>query len=98
MRETHAAAFCLCVAVAALATAASAQTGQIQMPDPTPPSPAPYAPQCTDFKLNPDGSWSPLHSVTVGDGTISQKAAFLPGSKIGDVDLAALLNQQCTKP
>jgi hypothetical protein len=83
--------------LAIFATAASAQSGQIQMPNPTPPSPSPYSPQCSEFKLNPDGSWSPLHAVTVGDVTISPKAAFLPGSKIGDVDLAALLNQQCLK-
>jgi hypothetical protein len=82
---------------AAIATGALAQNSQLQMPQPIPPSPAPYSPKCSDFRLNPDGSWSPVHSVTVGDVTISQKAAFLPGSKIGDVDLATLLNTQCVK-
>jgi hypothetical protein len=85
----------LCFSIAIFATAASAQNAQLRMPDPAPPSPAPYAPQCSDFRLNPDGSWSPLHAVTVGDVTISQKAAFLPGSKIGGVDLATLLDTQC---
>ena len=80
-----------------LANAASAQNAPLRMPDPAPPSPAPYAPRCSDFKLNPNGSWSPLHPVTVGDVTISQKAAFLPGAKIGDVDLATLLNAQCLR-
>jgi hypothetical protein len=88
--------FYLSLAIIA-ASGALAQSNGVQMPQPTPPSPAPYAPNCTDFKLNPDGSWSPLHSVTVGDVTISQKAAFLPGSKIGDVDLATLLNEQCIR-
>jgi hypothetical protein len=80
-----------------IANVALAQTNTVQMPQPTPPSPSAYAPQCSDFKLNPDGSWSPLRAITVGDVTISQKAAFLPGSKIGDVDLATLLNEQCVR-
>jgi hypothetical protein len=88
--------FSLCLAVI-VASGALAQNSTVQMPQPTPPSPAAYSPQCADFKLNPDGSWSPLHAVTVGDVTISQKAAFLPGSKIGDVDLATLLNEQCVR-
>jgi hypothetical protein len=74
---------------------ASAQNTQVQMPQPGPPSPAPVTPACNDFRHNPDGSWSPLHAVTVGDVTLSPKAAFLPGSQEGGVDLAALLNQQC---
>lgn len=85
----------LTFAFAISATTSFAQDTPVQMPEPAPPSPTPDPPHCSDFKLNPDGTWIPRHPVTIGDVTISQKAAFQAGSVIGGVDLGTLLNQQC---
>jgi hypothetical protein len=52
---------------------------------------------CGDFRRNPDGSWAPLHPVTIGDVTISPGSAFQPGGKVAGVDLASYLNAKCTQ-
>ena len=52
---------------------------------------------CGDFRRNPDGSWSPLHAVGIGDVTISPGAAFQPGGKISGVDIATYLNAKCAR-
>src|SRR5665213_3099985 len=63
------------------------------------PAPAPTAtPQpltCADFRHNPDGSWSPLHPVTIGGVTMGTGTSFNPGVQMGGVDLAASLNAHC---
>lgn len=77
------------------AVPAFAQDKPLELGQPTPPSPAAAPPNCADFRHNPDGSWSPVHPVTVGDVTISRKGNFAPGTVVGGVDIAAQLNQQC---
>jgi hypothetical protein len=52
---------------------------------------------CGDFRRNPDGSWSPLHGVTIGDVTISPGSAFQPGGKVAGVDIATYLNAKCVR-
>lgn len=74
---------------------AAAQDKPVQLPEPAPPSPSPVPPHCSDFRLNADGTWSPVRRITVGDVTVSQEKIFAPGSRIGGVDLATVLNRQC---
>ena len=81
--------------VAVAVVPASAQDKPVKLPQTAPPSPTPVPPHCSDFRLNPDGTWSPVRRVTVGDVTLSDKAAFVPGTVVGGVDLARLLDQQC---
>lgn len=51
---------------------------------------------CADFQHNPDGSWSPLHPVTINGVTMGGPGVkFTVGVAFGGVDLAAALNKQC---
>ena len=50
---------------------------------------------CSDFKHNPDGSWSPLHPVQVGEDKMVPGASFREGVAMSGVDVGALLNQEC---
>jgi hypothetical protein len=50
---------------------------------------------CSDFKHNPDGSWSALHPVQVGADKMPPGVAFREGVAISGVDVGALLNQEC---
>src|SRR5579871_4415503 len=81
---------------------ATAQTGQLPLT-----SAAGYPPQqvvpspfrCANFTRNSDGSWSPLHPVTIRTG--NTKATLEPGTNLttgatyGGVDVAAELNRRC---
>lgn len=51
---------------------------------------------CADFQRNADGSWSPLHPVTINGVTMGGPGVqFREGVSFGGVDLAAALNKQC---
>lgn len=50
---------------------------------------------CADFQHNSDGSWSPVHPVTINGVTMGPGVAFREGVSFGGVDLAAALNKQC---
>ena len=50
---------------------------------------------CSDFKKNPDGSWSPVRPVTLNGVTMGPGVSFNPGVSFGGVDLASILNKQC---
>jgi hypothetical protein len=51
---------------------------------------------CSDFKHNADGSWSPLHALTVRGATMNLGASFNTDAYFNDVDLPGLLNKECT--
>ena len=59
----------------------------------TAPPPPPLT--CADFQHNADGSWTPLHAVTIGGVTMGPGVAFREGVSFGGLDLAAALNKQC---
>jgi hypothetical protein len=61
------------------------------------PSPTVAQPQltCADFRHNPNGSWTPLHPVTLGGVSMGAGVAFSEGVQFGGIDLAAALNKQC---
>lgn len=54
---------------------------------------------CDAFQHNPDGSWSPLHRVTItgpnGQVTMGPGVAFRPGVAFMGIDMATVLNRQC---
>jgi hypothetical protein len=50
---------------------------------------------CSDFKRNPNGSWSPLVGITLNGVTMGPGVSFTPGVSFGGVDLASILNQKC---
>jgi hypothetical protein len=50
---------------------------------------------CGEFKLNQDGSWSPLHPMQIGAAAIGPKTSLREGTYIADYDLAAMLNKVC---
>jgi hypothetical protein len=52
--------------------------------------------RCSDFVRNSNGSWSPVRPVTINGVTMGPGVAFAPGVAFGGVDLAAVLNQQCS--
>ena len=70
---------------------ASAQT------PPTPPGPnlKDLHLSCGDFRLNKDGSWSPLHPVKVHEVRVKKGATINRGDQYDHVDLASLLNEEC---
>jgi hypothetical protein len=95
--------FALSVVVTAASLNALAQTSPpatpVRPPPPTPSVPAPTLASlhlaCSDFKHNADGSWSPLHSLTVRSATMNPGASFNTGAYFNDVDLPGLLNKEC---
>jgi hypothetical protein len=50
---------------------------------------------CSDFKLNDNGSWSPVRAIQIGSVTMGPGVSFTPGVQFGGVDLATILNQKC---
>ena len=51
---------------------------------------------CADFQRNLNGSWSPLHQVTINGVTMGGPGvAFTEGVSFGGGDLGAALNRQC---
>jgi hypothetical protein len=53
---------------------------------------------CSDFKHNADGSWSPLHPLTVRGATVNPGASFNTGAYFNEVDLPGLLSKECASP
>jgi hypothetical protein len=51
---------------------------------------------CGDFRDNHDGSWTPLHPVTVGPVQMGPGVSFREGDALAGIDVAALLNKECT--
>jgi len=56
---------------------------------------------CSDFKRNENGSWSPVHAVTITaeDGTgvkMGPSTSFGGRTVFGKVRLAALLKKECS--
>jgi hypothetical protein len=56
---------------------------------------------CSDFKRNENGSWSPVHAVTITaeDGTgvkMGPSTSFGGRTVFGKVRLAAVLKKECT--
>lgn len=96
--------FALSVVVATASLSALAQTSppatpvpsQPPTPSETPPTLAPLHLACSDFKHNADGSWSPLHSLTLRGTTMNPGASFNTGAYFNEVDLPGLLNKECT--
>ena len=50
---------------------------------------------CSDFKLNQDGSWSPVHPMQIGAAAIAPSTTLREGTHVADYDLAAMLNKVC---
>lgn len=55
---------------------------------------------CSDFKQDQNGSWSPVHTIKItnADGTgvkMGPSASFGEGAVFGRVRLAAVLNKEC---
>lgn len=98
--------FALSVLMASASLSALAQTSPAAPPlHPPPPTPAVPAPTlaslhlaCSDFKHNADGSWSPVHALSVRDATMNPGASFNTGAVFNDVDLPGLLNKECASP
>jgi hypothetical protein len=84
---------CFTIGLLAIASSALAQGTFSQQPA----QGGPMVPlTCGDFQRNPNGSWSPLHPVTVNGVTMGGPGvAFTEGVSFGGVDLAATLNKQC---
>ena len=57
-----------------------------------------HALTCGDFLHNPNGSWSPARSVNLNGVTIAPGMSFNPGDQFGAIDLAKILDAQCTSP
>jgi hypothetical protein len=95
--------FALSVVVATAALSALAQTSPPATPvPPQPPTPPATPPTlaslhlaCSDFKHNADGSWSPLHSLTLRGATMNPGASFNTGAYFNAVDLPGVLNKEC---
>lgn len=51
---------------------------------------------CGDFKHNQDGSWSTVHAVEWGTVGVPANVSFKPGITLNGVDIAAVLNKECT--
>lgn len=51
---------------------------------------------CADFVRNPDGSWSPVVPVFLNGVTMGPGVSFRPGVSFGGIDLASVLNRQCS--
>lgn len=55
---------------------------------------------CHAFKKNPDGTWSTVETVTIstpnGQVTLAPGQTFRKGVLFMNVDLVALLEQNCT--
>jgi hypothetical protein len=98
--------FALSVVVATASSSALAQTSPPATPvPPQQPTLAPQPPTlasihvaCSDFKQNADGSWSPLHSLTILGATVNPGASFNTGASFNAVDLPSLLNKECISP
>jgi hypothetical protein len=96
--------FALSVVVATASLSALAQTSPRATPvTRQPPTLSATAPTlaslqlaCSDFKRNADGSWSPLHSLTLRDATMNPGASFNTGAYFNGVDLPGLLIKECT--
>jgi hypothetical protein len=96
--------FALSVVVATTSLSALAQTSPPATPvPPQPPTLSPRAPTlaslhlaCSDFKRNADGSWSPLHSLTLRGATMNPGASFNTDAYFNGVDLPGLLIKECT--
>lgn len=55
---------------------------------------------CSNFRHNEDGSWTPVSQFTITNQNGSQVSmgpgvSFRPGVQFSGIDLATLLNQQC---
>jgi hypothetical protein len=50
---------------------------------------------CSDFRLNHDGSWSPLHPLQIADAAIGPRSTLRAGTDVAGYDLAAMLNKVC---
>jgi hypothetical protein len=80
--------------IAGVIIMASSAVAQITNPPSVSSSATPLT--CADFQHNPDGSWSPLHPVTINGVTMGGPGVkFTVGVAFGGVDLAAALNNQC---
>lgn len=54
--------------------------------------------RCEDFVHNPDGSWSPNKPVMVGAGVrMGTGVSFSEGAVMSGINVAAILNAQCTR-
>lgn len=51
--------------------------------------------KCADYQRNQDGSWAPVHAVTINGTTLNPGVSFSEGQSFGGVNLAAQLNQHC---
>lgn len=71
----------------------------VAMPPPDPETLAAWHLTCSDFKQNPDGSWSPLHPMLVGSTPMGPGTSLQEGKAVapGVVDLAAILNRECKR-
>jgi len=80
----------------ALAASASgfAQTSQQQAPQQQTLKSLKLA--CSDFRHNQDGTWSTAHAVAWGTVAIPANVSFKPGITLNAVDIAAILNKECT--
>jgi hypothetical protein len=97
----------LSLVMATASWSALAQTSRPTTP-PAPPAQPPQSPApptlasihlaCSDFKHNADGSWSPLHSLSVLGATMNTGASFNTGAVFNEVDLPGLLNKECSSP
>ena len=61
-------------------------------------APAGQALACTDFRRQPDGSWSPRRPVTIGGMTLTPAMSFSRGVSFGGVDVGAALDAHCRSP
>jgi hypothetical protein len=95
--------FALSVVVATASSSALAQTSPPAKPAPPQPTALSETPAtlaslhlaCSDFKHNADGSWSPVHSLSLRGATMNPGASFNTGAYFNEVDLPGLLNKEC---
>jgi hypothetical protein len=67
----------------------------VAQPPPGPPTLEGLHLSCGQFKLNKDGSWSPVHPMQIGAAAIGPGTSLREGTYIADYDLAAMLNKVC---
>ena len=61
------------------------------------PAPAARTLDCSDFRRQPDGSWTPRRPVVVGGMTVTPAMSFSRGVSFGGVDAAATLDAHCLR-
>jgi hypothetical protein len=87
----------LCAITFAIASfnAFSATPFLVAQPPPGPPTLESAHLTCGEFKLNQDGSWSPVHPMQIGAAAIGPSTSLREGTYVADYDLAAMLDKVC---